>query len=686
MKVKGLLNPLCRAALLLSGCVFALSADAAVGAHPVPKDHPRLFGSRERLQTLAKERPADYRRTVTVARQGYEPRNVPAHAKMMSLALVSAIERDRELGRRAIAMAMRYIDGPIRKGHETFGHDLARCAVVYDLCYEYWTKAERVKFHRYMNRTVAANLKSETAVFHNGWWGYKNWGIGLACYATTHENPHAPRILTALKRDYQSRAVPALELAGAGGGWAEGYYINSWLYEWLMFCEVARHCEGLDLYALAPKFFKSRAIAGMFETYPGIRKYKSRRSIPMGDGGGRLFGGERDKALSARRILVNRFRDDLPHQAVHTFNETTPTSGVAQYAYKDFLWRDRTVTKGDLKNFKLSHLSRGPGYVYARSSWDEDATYFFFKCGDRFTAHQHLDVGHFLIYKHQELAGDGGHYDSFDTPHTVNYYMRTVAHNTMLIRDPSETWSKGLRALRNATVGADGGQRHNWPNHNGSVVDVKAWRKKRKLYDIADLLAFEDRGKYLYVAGNCTRAYSPKKLQYFTRQIVFIRPGTFIIFDRVRSTHPKFKKTWLLQAMKPPTGEAPDFVITNGRGKLTVQTLLPKNPRVKLVTGEAVNGYGRQTWPPEKTHGPGVECRIEISPSKPAKTDYFLNVLTATDGDVESVPQATVRQKGTEITVTVGDAQVTFKTRKFGGRIELPGVRAALARKIVPAK
>ena len=35
------------------------------------------------------------------------------------------------------------IEGPIRKGHVTFGHDLARCAIVYDLCYPAWTAPER---------------------------------------------------------------------------------------------------------------------------------------------------------------------------------------------------------------------------------------------------------------------------------------------------------------------------------------------------------------------------------------------------------------------------------------------------------------------------------------------------------------------------------------------------------------
>ena len=173
-------------------------------------------------------------------------------------------------------------------------------------------------------------------------------GIGVACYATWGENGRAPDILATLSEDWRTRAAPALELAGAGGGWAEGYYTNYWLYEWLVFCEVALRCGGVDYYADAPAFFQHRAVASMFESYPGVREYGSRRPIPMGDGGGRTFGGDRDKILSARRILVNHYRNDPAHRVAHTFNETTPRSSVGVNAYKDFLWRDTTVSTGDL--------------------------------------------------------------------------------------------------------------------------------------------------------------------------------------------------------------------------------------------------------------------------------------------------------------------------------------------------
>lgn len=147
--------------------VSVVSAGNEAARHPVPKGHPRLLGSRDRLHRLARERADAYQRVVRVARRG----TADAHSRMMSMALVSAIEQDRPLGRQAIDMAQKTVDGPIKKGHVPFAHDLARCAIVYDLCHEYWTPEARVRFHQYVNKTVDANIRSESHVFHNGWYG-----------------------------------------------------------------------------------------------------------------------------------------------------------------------------------------------------------------------------------------------------------------------------------------------------------------------------------------------------------------------------------------------------------------------------------------------------------------------------------------------------------------------------------
>jgi hypothetical protein len=655
------------------------SAGVSSVGHPVPREHPRLLGSRQELQALAKTRVAEYQRMLKVARSG----QADPFTLMLSVTLVAAIEQNQELAKKARQMALKYVDGPIRKGHTTFATDLALSALAFDLCHEAWSAEEQGRFHQYVNQTVAANVQSETHVFHNGWYGYKNWGIGVACYAAYYENPQAQATLKVLTEDFRSRAAPALELAGAGGGWAEGYYIHYWLYEWLFFCEVARRCAGVDYYALAPRFFSQRAIASLFEMYPGIGEYNSRRAIPMGDGGGRTFGGDRDKVLSARRILVNYFRQDPAHQSAHAFNEITPRSSVGNNAYKDFLWRDVSVPAGDLKQFKLSHVSPGPGHVYARSSWEEDATHIFFKCSKRFTAHQHLDVNHFTLFKHAELLGTGGHYDEFGSVHDVNYHLRSIAHNTLLVHDPAEKWPENIRAGK--VTGNDGGQHHNWPHHNGGVADVAQWRQQQKLYDIADLLAFGDTGDYVYAAGDASRAYSPQKLEFFIRQIVFLRPGTVVVFDRIKSTRPDYKKTLLWQAMRLPEQTPQGLVIKNGQGRLVLQTLLPVDHRIELFSGDNLYQYGGNTYLPAKYTGPAPECRVQVSPKKDNEVDYFLHVLTATDTKAPMPTPATARLDASIVEVLVGDVRITFRTDKVSGTIVLPNKQQhGLPEKIEP--
>lgn len=630
--------------MFFSGLLFSVRVALAEipARYAVPREHPRLFGDSAALRKLAEERPAAFQRMKTVARD----ENADDYSRMMSISLLHAVESDAKLARQAVDLAMKRVHAPILTGHQPFGGVLAECAVVFDYCFDQWTDEERKKFIDYFNRTVAANVNEETHVFHNGWYGYKNWGYGVAAYATYYENPESPKLLKAIEKEFVDRAAPALKLSGNGGGFAEGYYVNYWIYEWTVFCEVALRCEGIDYFGMAPEFFKERAVAGMFEMYPGIGIYGSRRPIPMGDGGGRLFGGDRDKTLNARRILVNRYRNDPNHRAVHTFNETTPRSSVGVFAYKDFLWRDESVPKADLSEYKLSHYAPGPGYVYARSSWDEDATYFFFKCGDRFTAHQHLDVGHFLIFRHEELVGDGGHYDGFGTPHDVNYHLRTIAHNTLRIIDPDESWEvKHRDPIRAGKVRSnDGGQRYDWPQHNGSVSDADQWNAQREIWETGDILRFEDSGKRLFISADCTKAYSPKKLESFVRQIVYLRPGTFMIVDFVRLTNPDFKVVWNLQAMKKPehSGETTLWSMTNGKGRLFLQALNPEKTGVELFSGPELYKIDEVPYDPNRDTGPAPECRIEISATEKKKEHVFVHILTATDADVETVPIATL--------------------------------------------
>ncbi|HYE06504.1 MAG TPA: heparinase II/III family protein [Planctomycetota bacterium] len=658
----------------------------------IPTTHPRVLGPLDRLRTMARERADAYRRMAAIARDGRvdEPRpddpyaTVSRHAKLVSLALVAAIEGDAALQRDAVDLALAwYVDQPIRTGHVTFGHDVADSALVYDLCHAAWTPAERSRFHAYANATRDANLDEEPSPFHNGWWGYKNAGFGIAWMATMHENPRAPELMAALDAELRASAHPALALAGHGGSFVEGFYTHYWTYEWLAFCEAALLCAGVDLYADVPEFYRQRAVASMFEMYPGLHERDSRRGVCFGDGHGRRFGPERerDKARACRDILVARFRDDPAHRAVAEYQSATPRAGADENAYKDFLWRDPGVAAGGLDGFALSHYGAGAGKIHARSSWREDATYLAFSCAKRFTSHQHLDVGHFFIYRGGEQACRSGHYVDFSGDHDVNYYIRSIAHNTVLVHDPDERWPDFMKG-HDGVADNDGGQAWPWVGtpfrHNGVAIDLAMWRANPELGDIAEVLAYQDEGAFLYLAGDCTRAYSPRKLARFTREIVFLRPGTFVMLDRVRSTDARLRKTWLLQTPSPPKQHDGWLVTTNGEGRLFTQALLPERRQVAAHSGPGLYRYGGRDHPPGRDSGPGADCRIEISPSEPALEDVFLNVLTATPAAQQDVPVARLRREDGALIVDIAGASVRFADVGLGGSVACGGRRIAL--------
>ena len=645
----------------------------------VPTSHCRLLGSPDYLKQLAKQRPEAYARVVDVARNlptGESHDDHGLRGKLMAMGLVSVIENDAKLGKQAAELVRRvFLDKPVRVGHVGFGNDCGQLAMNYDLCHAHWEEKDRQRYFDYITEAREKNMTEEPSVFHNGWYGMKMAGFILSCLATMHENPRAEPLFEEIDKEYHARAVPALKIGGAGGGFPEGYYTHYWIYEWIVAVHCLNTCAKMDYFATAPEFYKNRAIAGMFEMYPTFREGGSRRPVPSGDSGGRQLHPERDKSLASQRILVNHYRDDPAHQAVHTYNQQVPRASFNFAAYRDFLWIDPTVKTGDLNAFKRSHFSNGSGFVSARGSWEEDAAYLFFHCGRRFTSHQHLDMNHFVLFKYEELLGDGGAYDGFDTPHCGNYYLRTIAHNSMLILDPSEKFPSYIRAGKESVN--DGGQAYPYVGspwgHNGAAWDMEMWNKNPELGEIGVIVAYEDTGDYMYCAGDATKAYSAKKLDCFTRQIVYLRPDTFVIFDRVRATQPEFKKTFLLHAMNKPWKSGEHWATVNGYGRLFIQTLLPENAETKLFCHAAQYDYAGRSFQFDYSNGPAPDCRMEISPNVPAKDDYFLHVLTPTDYNRSSLEPARVRVEGDDVIASIGASTVSFKKSKVDGSVTIDG-------------
>jgi hypothetical protein len=406
-----------------------------------------------------------------------------------------------------------------------------------------------------------------------------------------------------------------------------------------------------------------------------------------------------------------------------------------------FLWSDPAVAPRDPAAATAVELPRerlfpGIGHVILRDGWTAGSTWIEFSCGPYFAKHDHLDTNQFAIYHKGHLALDtGADYTDYESPNYLNYYRRTIAHNTMLVYRPGETFFWGENRW---TAANDGGQRMDSSRFWNSVRSLEDWRRTRDLWDRGTIEAFEAvPGRYTYVRGDGTRAYDPAKMDRFVRELLWLpASGALFVLDRVKSDDPSYRKAWLLHGVARPeiAGEgrsvgqggtayanAPLVTFSDGEGRLRVHAVLPESREVIVRGGEGFEfwtpgderggawGSGKN-WPLDPAEGgplpadpylakmfktfwgddftklspsnrravvPG-SWRIEISPAAASREDVFLNVLEIGDRGAPPLDLRTMRGNGLAGAVIANDTAVVFAIGTLrDGEVTLPDAASA---------
>jgi len=118
--------------------------------------------------------------------------------------------------------------------------------------------------------------------------------------------------------------------------------------------------------------------------------------------------------------------------------------------------------------------------------------------------HSHADQNSFVIHaKGRALAIDSGYYDYYGSPHWKDWYKQTRAHNAITF---------------------DGGQ--------GQMHDTMQAKGR--------ITRFEHHADYDIATGDATEAYGGA-LTRAVRSIVYLRPGTILVYDSLASDTPR---TW----------------------------------------------------------------------------------------------------------------------------------------------
>ncbi|MBN2297896.1 MAG: heparinase II/III family protein [Deltaproteobacteria bacterium] len=313
------------------------------------------------------------------------------------------------------------------------------------------------------------------------------------------------------------------------------------------------------------------------------------------------------------------------------------------------IYRDPMVTPQspyDRENtLPFSRRFDNSGCIIARDSWNKDATQLFFKCSPFYTLnHHHKDQNHFSLSYKGPLIIDSGYYDHYGSNHWLNYYTRSIAHNTLVVHDPDEVFHFAGRTISN-----DGGQKFADYNQQPLGEEPRSLEEAlSKKYNIGGITCYQTNGKSCWIRGDAGNAYSESKLKTYERDILFIgRPSgrdhpCVMILDRVALNKNLTPRILFHTEKKPDIKNQGCTVRNNGGGLVHMDFMGTPEANIRLIGGHGAKWLvDGKNYPPQglmkNEHTEAGSWRIEISTAHTVKNASFLTLLTI--DDVSSSPK-----------------------------------------------
>jgi hypothetical protein len=436
---------------------------------------------------------------------------------------------------------------------------------------------------------------------------------GLAAVAIGGDDPSGDALWTSWLALYSSVVQPYYATHVAGGGWAEG-----WNYGPLASLNMqlpvlaARTGKGVDLVGdpIAPySYVGDEGNALTHFAWP------SRLTL---DDRGLIYAGANPTGTSAYLYTVQSgLLDAFGAPGAPAFHAVArhvrENAGSAAEAWQEFLFWDDSAPESKVEALPTSYLASGMGAVAMRSSWSQDATWASFVAGPYVgspdSGEEFFDEGSLAIVRG-------------DTPFVVNasgYLMRDVPGTSSSWGDAvyAENWgsSSPPRSIYNVFYNSSGGQTAAGPSSASTHVD-----------------RFEDGGAYVFSRGLGLEQLYPQSsgVAAWTRDVLFLRPGVFLVHDRTTTPSPADPRLAFHVARSPAQVASPApgtsrFDVSNGgtfAGAVT--TVFPAGAKASIVN----------------VFNSNKAYRIEVRPATAAPSLDWLTVLDAS-ASVAEVASAT---------------------------------------------
>lgn len=660
-----------------------------------PNEHPRLYLRAHNIPEL-KERMKDpdlkdVWSKLNDMKKDWDPKDVPTekgwrfYVEQKGLtvraelnALEYLLTKNKKIGRKAITSLLDTLTTSswphVQDIARASGRMMVTGAIVYDWCYDLLKEDEKQVF-------ITAFVRLAKT---------------LECgYPPIKQNPitgHSSEWM--IHRDLISAAIaiydefPEMYELAVGRFFKDHLPVRNWLYSGHAYHQGSSYDNVRFACDLFPLWIFDRMGAGniynpsqQFVIYNSI--YKRRPDGQLLSSGDTNYTRARPKTLGLQAMLAASYYKD--EYINYEFRKRTNSIDSRSILF-DLLWRDTELGVQSPETLPLTKYFGGPfGWMIARTSWNNNSVLAEMKINEyNFSNHQHVDAGTFQIYYKGPLTIDSGAYTGssggYNSAHNKNYFKRTIAHNSLLVYDPDEVFK---------TMGYGGADKTPFAtNDGGQKLPGKEWGAPESY---ADLLQNFKTGEvvaqgfgpnveapdYTYLKGDITRAYT-SKVSDVKRTFVFLNlkndtiPAATIVFDKVVSANPSFKKTWLLHSIEEPKVDGLETTITRTKngdsGKLINTMLLPKLEDVNI---SKIGGKGKEFWVngvnyeniattrPDPANERG-SWRIEVAPKYAENENYFLNVMQVMDNTLHQKLAVQYFESDQISGVYVADRMVAF--------------------------
>ncbi|MBN2477365.1 MAG: heparinase II/III family protein [Pirellulales bacterium] len=560
---------------LWAGCLFvaalpmtssqARSAELIPPAAQIKTDRPRVLlrpGPTPHAISLAQlqaiPRDADFQRMLDQLREQ------PAASAQ---AMVWLLTDQRAAAEKAIA-AMRAYEYPGSVDTFEVYFRLLEFALAYDWLYGYEGFTPSIKAEvRGRVRPLAEHgfRVSNDHVFHNYIW-MSAGGTAVWALATAGEDEAADRLFEQIRRRFNTGLFPAMQYLDGLPSEPMGYWA---LYDltpgvWtLLGAQSAFETDLVGKLRREQADWLDRHFDNLIHsTLPNMRY------IPWGDLQSGPNGGVTYEMAGAIDAMTWALRS--PHGA--WFSRWLAERRGLRRFYGDtpvfYMLYTRNLNT-EPATPPLSFLAGGPGggHFIARSGFGDGDTVVALRCTDHYGDHNHYDQGGFAVYRNGLLAVDPPVYRRVGGPQ-----QKTENHNTLLLGGQPQRPVRGQWFL--------------------TVEDFQKNLAGGRKLETGQILFHREAGPWAAVSCQFGQAYPPELVQSCVRQLLFVRPGTVVVVDRLAAPEggslPDVQ--WLLQLPDAPSREGNNLSVSNGRSWLRCRPLLPGGAAAS-VTATDVNTH-----------------------------------------------------------------------------------------------